>query len=119
MNNITELTKRDIFELLKNGYTEHVSFSNYERHINYCYYGRLEEIDFLRKLYPLAKMPGKYDTYENAEQDIIKHTIANDDYEFCWVFTDDRFELIHGSDEKLLDFLCAVFHPENRVENGN
>ena len=119
MNNITELTKRDIYELLKNGYAEQVSFSNYERRITYCYYGRLEEIDFLRKLYPLAKMPGKYDTYENAEQDIIKHTIANDDYEFCWVFTDDRFELMHGPDEKILDFLCAIFHPENRVENGS
>lgn len=118
MNNITEITKRSIFELFKNGYTQYDHFFNRNTHFAYHYYGRLSEIEFLKKLYPLDKMPGKYEGYENAEQDIIKHTIANDDYEFCWVFNDERFELKNGDDTKYLNFICAIFHPENRDENG-
>jgi len=56
--------------------------------------------------------------FENARYDIIQHTVSNDDWEFGWIFSDDRFELLNGSNIKLLDFLCAVFHPENRKENG-
>jgi len=119
MKNITELTKRSIFELFKNGYTHYEYFLNENILIKYPYYGRLTEIEFLKKLYPLKEMPGKYKEYENAEQDIIKHTIANDDYEFCWVFNDERFGLNQGDDAKYLYFLCAIFHPENRDESGD
>jgi hypothetical protein len=117
MNNITEITKRDIFNLFKNGLTEASYLST--RKINYNYYGQFEEIEFLSKIYPLDEMPTNDDRFENARGDIIQHTINNDDWEFGWVFYDDRFELLHGNDTKLLDFLCAVFHPENRDENGN
>ena len=117
MNKITEITKRDIFKLFKNGFTEDSFFS--DRKIKYNYYGQFEEIEFLSKIYPLDEMPTNDDRYKNARGDIIQHTINNDDWEFGWVFYDDRFELFHGSDAKLLDFLCAVFHPENRDENGD
>lgn len=55
--------------------------------------------------------------YRNAEEEIQAHTF-NSDYELGWVFRDDRFELLKGEDNILLDFLCAVFHPENRYEKG-
>jgi hypothetical protein len=117
MNNITEITKRDIFDLFINGYIEEYAFGANDKKI-YYYYGRLDEIEFLNKLYPLDVMPSRYYPNENARYDIIRHTIGNDDWELGWVFSDDRFELSHGSDVKLLNFLCAVFHPENRQENG-
>ena len=119
MNKITEITKRDIFELFKSGYTKTDYFLDENSQIKYNYYGRLKEIDFLNKLYPLDEMLSSDSRFENARNDIIQHTINNDDWEFGWVFNDDRFELLHGSDTKILDFLCAVFHPENRDENGN
>jgi hypothetical protein len=118
INKISEITKRDIFELFKNGYTDYSFGVRTEIKITYLYYGRLEEIEFLSKLYPIDEMPSNESHFENTRYDIIRHTIANDDWEFGWVFTDDRFELFHGSDAKLLDFLCAVFHPENRKEDG-
>jgi len=117
MNKITDITKRDIFELFINGYKE-IDFILPEKIIYYYYYGRLDEIDFLSKLYPLDEMPSKDSRYKNARYDIFQHTVNNDDWDFGWVFNDDRFELFHGSDVKLLDFLCAVFHPENRKEDG-
>jgi hypothetical protein len=118
MNNITEITKRDIFDLFTKGYRENTFFLDYKINITYSYYGRLSEIKFLEKLYPLDNMPSNDSRAENARYDIIKHTTANDDWKLGWVFYDDRFELLHGGDTKLLDFLCAVFHPENRIEDG-
>lgn len=117
MNNITEITKRDIFELLQKGYMESYGFLD-DQHVSYPYYGRLSEIDFLKKLYTLDKMPSSDDRFENAERDIWQHTVNNDDWDSDWLFNDDRFELLKGNDSVLLDFLCAVFHPENRFEKG-
>lgn len=56
--------------------------------------------------------------FDDAEGDIWQHTINNDDYEEGWVFEDARFELLNGDDEVLLKFLCTVFHPAVRNENG-
>ena len=117
MRNITEITRRDIFDLFQKGYVEY-SWLTDEQRISYPYHGRLSEIDFLKKLYALDKMPSYDERYENAEGDIWQHTINNDDWDSDWVFTDDRFELLNGNDGVLLDFLCAVFHPENRYEAG-
>ena len=117
MNKITQITKRDIIELFRDGYIE----SNWlvgEQECFYPYYGRLSEIEFLKNLYPLEKMPSNDDKFENAENDIWQHTINNDDWDICWVFDDNRFELLKGSDNVFLDFLCAVFHPEYRDEKG-
>lgn len=117
MRNITEITRRDIFDLFQKGYVEHNWLLD-DQHISYPYHGRLSEIDFLMKLYPLDKMPSTDERFENADVDIWQHTVNNDDWESDWVFSDDRFELLKGNDNILLDFLCAVFHPENRYEQG-
>lgn len=116
MHNITEITRRDIFDLFQHGYVEDSIWSE-SKNITYYYFGRLTEIDFLKKIYPLDSMPSYDRRYRNAEEDIQSHT-ANDDWMPNWVFTDDRFELLKGEDRILLDFLCAIFHPENRFEKG-
>lgn len=117
MHNITEITRRDIFDLFQNGYVES-SWLLDNQQISYRYHGRLSEVDFLKKLYPLDKMESYDNRYENAEGDIWQHTVNNNDWETDWVFSDDRLELLKGVDSILLDFLCAVFHPENRYEQG-
>ena len=82
MNKITEITKRDIFELFINGYNETI-FSLTEKYpIKYYYYGRLDEIEFLCKLYPLNEMPSNDNRFENARDDIFQHTVNNDDWDF-------------------------------------
>ena len=47
MNRITEITKRDVYELFRDGYIEEDFFVT-ER-VEYPYYGRLEEIEFLER----------------------------------------------------------------------
>jgi len=117
MNNITEITRRDIFDLFQNGYVEYNWLTNNEKCF-YPYHGQLTEIEFLKKIYPLDKMPSYDSKFENAESDIWQHTVNNNDWDSDWIFKDDRFELLKGNDIILLKFLCAVFHPENRYEKG-
>ena len=116
MNRITEITKRDVLDLFQNGLEIDEFFQT--RTVTYNYYGRLEEIDFLKRLYDLERMPSFDSRFANAEQDIRQHTVNNDDYPYCWVFEDKRFNLQYGSDEVYLKFVCEVFHPAVRYDKG-
>ena len=116
-NKITQLTRRDIFNLFINGLDVDLIFGN-TQHVTYPYYGSLTEIDFLNRLYNLKDRESQDPRYDNAESDIWQHTSNNDDYEYGWVFSDARFQLKEGKDEELLRFLCEIFHPEVRNEAG-
>lgn len=116
MKRITEITKRDILELFQNGLEIYEFFEITK--VTYHYFGRLEEIDFLKRLYVLEKMPSYDSRFSNAERDIWQHTINNDDYPYCWVFEDERFQLQNGSDEIYLKFVCEIFHPAVRYDKG-
>nr|WP_276208110.1 hypothetical protein [Gracilibacillus thailandensis] len=110
------MTKRDILELFRDGMEVEELFD--VKLVTYFYYGRLEELEFLSRLYDLNAMESYDSRYATAEGDIFQHTINNDDYPHCWVFEDERFQLKNGSDETYLKFLCEVFHPEVRIERG-
>lgn len=107
MNRITEITKRDILDLLRNGLEIDEFFET--KTVKYYYFGRLEEIDFLKRIYDLKKMRSNDSRFKDAEGDIWQHTVNNDDYPFCWVFEDERFELTSGSDEIYLKFIWKYF----------
>lgn len=113
MERITDITRRDIYQIFRDGITEN-GFIDIQ--IKYPYYGRLEELEFLERLYNLDEMESKDSRYSSARGDIVQHTINNDDFPYCWVFTDDRFQLNKGEDEFYLDFLCEIFHPYVRDE---
>ncbi|MBP2637512.1 MAG: hypothetical protein H6Q72_3419 [Firmicutes bacterium] len=49
----------------------------------------------------------------------LTFSVSNDDYPFCWVFEDERFQLKNGSDETYLRFICEIFHPAVRDEKGH
>ncbi|WP_302178231.1 hypothetical protein [Phascolarctobacterium succinatutens] len=116
MKQITEITRRDIFSLFIYGMDIEEFFDS--KRIKYGYYGRLSEIDFLKRIYDLKSLQSFDNRFDDAEGDIWQHTINNDDYEEGWIFEDARFELLNGDDEVLLKFLCTVFHPAVRNENG-
>lgn len=128
MKKITEITRRDIFDIIANGfvYSElvpkfHPNHFNYEelekQVLKMFYWGRLDEIGFLKRLYKLDQMPSTDSRFQNAEDDIWQHTVNNDDWGYYWIFEDSRFNLSDGNDDKfLLDFLCEIFHPVVRDE---
>jgi hypothetical protein len=113
---ITEITKRDIFALFQYGMDVQEFWES--KRVQCSCYGKLSEMDFLKRLYDLSALPSFDSRFDNAEGDIWQHTINNNDYEDDWVFEDKRFQLLDGDDEVLLKFLCASFHPAVRVENG-
>lgn len=118
MNKITQITRKEIFSLLANGYDETPNWGE-NRHVVFNYYGTLSCTEFLCRLYNLEELPSLDSRFKNAAEDIYCHTVLNpNDYPEDWLFTDSRFPLCNGTDKQLLDFLCEVFNPEVRDEQS-
>jgi hypothetical protein len=99
---ITDLTRRAIADELT---------------LNRIYWsGKLHDGEFLARMYDLSALPSHDFRYSTAAQDIWKHTVANDDWEPDWMFTDDRFDLLRCPDEEFLRFLCETLHPVVRPD---
>jgi len=101
-NKITEITRRDILDVIL---LEKIAI-----------YGRLEEIDFLSRIWDLESLPSTDGRFGNALDDIWQHTINNDDWGQDWVFSDSRLNLMRGDDKTFLRFLCESIHPLVRLD---
>lgn len=113
MKKITEVTRRDIIDQICNGFP---ASESHDPKYRMTYYGRLDEISFLSRLYALDKMPSIDTGYSTVEEEIRSHTMSKDDWAYGWVFSDARFGLLYGDDELFLKFLCEMFHPIVRKE---
>ena len=126
MNRITDVTRQDLFDVIRDGFFveyEEPYFTNlqwetgYEVKMPFC--GRLTELEFLSRIYDLTHMPSHDSRYDNAEGDIWQHTINNDDWDSFWFFTDSRFKLSNGNDDKyILKFISEMLHPAVRDEHS-
>lgn len=99
---ISFITRRDIIDAIE---AEKVDWS-----------GRLEEPEFLSRLYDLSSLPSTDHRFKDAAGDIWQHRINNYDWDDDWVFYDSRFNLMNGDDEVLLRFLCETIHPVVRPD---
>lgn len=99
---ITTVTRRNIFDFM---IVENIWWS-----------GRLEEIDFLSRMFDLENMPSYDDRFPNAGGDIWQHRINNNDWDDNWIFNDKRFNLLNCEDHILLNFLCEMLHPIVRAD---
>lgn len=99
---ISEVTRRSIIDYLT---ISGISWS-----------GRLQEDEFLGRLYDLSTMPSTDRRVRNAASDIRQHRVNWNDWSDDWVFTDSRFNLLHESDERFLRFLCETVHPVVRPD---
>ncbi len=73
--------------------------------------GALDEEEFLSRLYDLSKLPSTDHRFQDAAGDIWQHRTRNNDWPQAWVFTDTRFNLLHGPDEPFLRFLAETLDP--------
>ncbi len=78
---------------------------------NVAWYGQLDDVEFLSRLFDLQQLPSTDSRFKDAAGDIWQHRYNNDDWENDWVYTDPRFQLIDGPVEQFLRFLCEVVHP--------
>ena len=101
--NISQITRRDIVDALV---IEKVNWA-----------GRLEESEFLSRLFNLGELPSYDPRFRNAAGDILQHRVYNPlDWSDDWVFYDDRFNIFNGDDELFLRFLCETVHPVVRSD---
>jgi hypothetical protein len=102
---ITQVTRHKIFDSIA---LERISWS-----------GRLEEQDFLGRIYDLGAMPSTDNRFKDAARDIWQHRVLNPtDWEDDWVFSDSRFQLKYGDDEVFLRFLAEILHPVVRMDEA-
>ena len=94
---ITQVTRRDIVDAIV---VERVNWA-----------GRMEEQQFLARLFNLGSLPSTDHRFSDAASDIWQHRVRNDDWDNDWVFYDRRFDLINADDEVFLRFLCETIHP--------
>ena len=97
-NKITQITRRNIFDFIQ---IEGFDWS-----------GRLDEIDFLSRIYDLENMESYDSRFPNAAGDIWQHRLNNpNDWDDNWIFNDQRFNLMNCDDSQFLNFLCEMIHP--------
>ena len=97
---ITEITRRNIFDEI------------YVKGI--IYYGRSDEVGFLKRIFNLEKKSSHDSRFKNMEQDIRQHRYNNHDWEDDWIQHDSRIGLFKCDDQTFLKFLCEMIHPAVR-----
>ena len=127
MNKISDITRQDILDIIKDGVVEELDEPVYdgdtgeyvtENKIYMPFYGRLDEIGFFSRLYNLEALPSFDSRYRDALGDISCH-LRWGDYEDCWFFQDRRFNLMQDDgDEPILKFICEMLHPAVRNEKS-
>lgn len=129
---ISSLTRRDLIDVVETGFVineldegdiiDQKYFDVYGTNgmeIHMPFSGRMDEIEFLSRLYNLGEMPSNDSRFKNADGDIWQHRINNYDWEDYWFFNDDRFLLKDGyDDEYLLRFICEMIHPAVVAKNS-
>jgi hypothetical protein len=99
---ISEITRRDVLDAVR---AEGIAWN-----------GRLEEAEFLSRIFDLQSMPSTDSRFPNAAGDIWQHRVNNYDWGDDWIFSDGRFNLLGGDDEIFLRFLCESVHPVVRPD---
>ncbi|MGN1381624.1 MAG: AbiJ-NTD4 domain-containing protein [Eubacterium sp.] len=125
MNKITEITRRDILDIIMKGFAKDpdpldmILGNGQDVNIVFMpFYGRLDEVEFLSRIYDLKKMKVYDSRFNNALDEITCH-LRNGDLEDCWFFKDERFHLMKtDDDEPLLRLVCEMLHPAVRLENS-
>jgi hypothetical protein len=80
------------------------------------YHGRLDEPDFLARIFDLQKLPSRDSRYDNAYEDIHKHMVMNSDWDEGWYLTDPRINILFCTDEIYRKFLAQTVHPRIRSD---
>ncbi|WEX86573.1 abortive infection family protein [Sinorhizobium garamanticum] len=86
---------------------------------NVVWSGRLEEVEFLERLYDLKSLPSYDSRFRDAAGDIWQHRVNNpQDWSDDWIYGDARFNLLQGPSDLFLRFLCEIVHPVVRPDRN-
>lgn len=99
---ITEITRRSIFDYIMLN--------------DIIWSGRIDETEFVARLYDTKSIQSFDYRYPSFAGDIRQHRINNYDWDDYWIFTDERTNLNRCDDEEYLRFLCEMIHPVVRPD---
>lgn len=77
-------------------------------------FGRLNDVDFLERLYDLQNIPSQDPRYATAATDIRQHCVNYRDWDDHWFLNDTRFNLMSAPPKEFIQFLCEILHPAVR-----
>ncbi len=96
-NDITQITRRNLWDgIIISGINP---------------FGRLEEPDFLGRIWDLSTLPSTDGRFKDAHGDIRQHRINNSDWDDSWLLSDYRISILNCDDSIFLQFLCETIHP--------
>jgi hypothetical protein len=74
------------------------------------FYGRLDLVSFLKRIWDLSAMPSSDGRFKNAEGDIWQHMINNNDWDLSYLLY-DYLDLQTCNDDTFIKFIEACLHP--------
>ncbi|MCA6115221.1 hypothetical protein J6524_09955 [Bradyrhizobium sp. WSM 1738] len=80
-----EEAPKEISEVTRRTIVDHFSI------VKVSWAGRLQDDEFLARIYDLSKLPSFDRRYQDAAGDIYQHCVRNSDWDSDWVFYDRRF----------------------------
>jgi len=105
LGDISRVTRQNIFDGL--------------RIDNVVWSGRLEEVELLERLYDLQSLPSYDSRFSDSAGDIWQHRVNNpQDWDDDWIYGDARFNLLQGSSDEFLRFLCEMVYPVVRPDRN-
>ena len=111
INKITNITKRDILDYFNNGIRKGTKLNNL---IEYPYYGSMKESDFWKRVLELEFIKNDNKITNSLNKEVSRLLLDTDS-------TLERLTntIYNMDDDKFLNLLCQIFHPEVRYERGN
>lgn len=103
-NAISDVTRRNLFDELR--------LTNVE------WAGRLDEAQFLTRIFDLSGLRSNDSRYRTMAADVNQHRVAWGpvDWGDDWVYDDARLNLLRCPDDVFLRFLCEMVHPIVRAD---
>jgi hypothetical protein len=99
-NTISEITRRAVLDILSGIWS-----------------GRLNDTEFLQRIYNLEELPSNDSRFRKASTDIWQHRVNNpNDWGDDWVFEDSRFGVLRGTDDEFMKFVAETVHPVVRPD---
>ncbi len=80
------------------------------------WYGDVNEVDFLNRIFQLTELPSCDSRFETAEDEIRQHRINDVDWSLDWIFVDSRFSLYELDQETFLKFISEILNPTVRED---
>ena len=103
-DDVSSETRRNIFDGL--------------RMENVLWFGRMDEVEFLQRIFDLKTLPSNDSRFKDIASDIWQHRYNNDDWPNDWIYGDSRFNLLQGPSSTFLKFLCETVHPVVRPDRN-